>query len=342
MEAAFFDLDKTVISRASSLVAARPMYRAGLVSRSALLRSGLAQLVYLVAGADERQLDRVKDRMLALTRGWEREHVERVVREEILDAVDPFVYAEAVALMQLHRAIGRKVFIVSSAPEEIVRPLADRLGAADVVATRAEVVEGRYTGNVAFYCFGEAKADAIREIARREDIRLLDSYAYSDSLLDLPMLEAVGQPVVVNPGRELRKLAERRGWEVRSFRRAVRVRQRMPHVPAASRNAAAVAASTLAGIAVVWVFLRPRLARLLKSLSRPPRPGLHAARLARSSSFGARPVSCRRPRLPLRRCWHDDRGQPFEHERGNGGRPHVRDPAPEEQTADDVGRVVDA
>src|SRR6266498_1045901 len=120
MEAAFFDLDKTVISKSSSLALTRPMYRAGLVSRSALLKGAYAQLVYLLLGADEKKMDRVKEGMLALTRGWDREQVEEIIREAMSQLIDPYIYLEALDLMELHRALGRTVFIVSSSAEEVV------------------------------------------------------------------------------------------------------------------------------------------------------------------------------------------------------------------------------
>src|SRR5919204_5521000 len=135
MEAAFFDLDKTVISKSSSLALTRPMYRAGLVSRSSLLKGAYAQLIYLLVGADEKKMDRLKEGMLALTKGWEKDQVEEVVREALTELIDPYIYLEALDLMELHRARGRRVFIVSSSPEEIVRPLAERLGEVEVIAT---------------------------------------------------------------------------------------------------------------------------------------------------------------------------------------------------------------
>src|SRR5207247_6257370 len=118
MEAAFFDLDKTIISKSSSLALSRPMYRAGMVSRGQLLRGAYAQMVYLLVGADEKKMDRLKEGMLALTKGWDREQVEQLVREVILDVIDPYVYQEALDLIELHRAEGRSIYVVSSSPEE--------------------------------------------------------------------------------------------------------------------------------------------------------------------------------------------------------------------------------
>src|SRR5436190_7617115 len=161
VEAAFFDLDKTIISKSSSLALTRPMYRAGLVSRSALLKGAYAQLVYLLLGADEKKMDRLKEGMLALTRGWEKEQVEQIVREALTELVDPYIYLEALDLMDLHRALGRKVFIVSSSAEKVVRALTEHLGDVEVIATRAKIEDGKYAGELEFYCYGENKAVAI-------------------------------------------------------------------------------------------------------------------------------------------------------------------------------------
>jgi HAD superfamily hydrolase (TIGR01490 family) len=269
VEAAFFDLDKTVISRSTSLALSRPMYRAGLVSRSALLKGAYAQLVYLLVGADDKKMGKLKDSVLALTRGWKREQVEQVIRDALTDLIDPYIYLEALDLMALHRALGRRVFIVSSSPEEIVRPLAERLGDVEVVATKAKLVDGLYTGEMDFYCYGERKAEAIRAVADRLQIDLAGSYAYSDSATDIPMLEAVGHPVPVNPDRELRRQAERRGWKVRYFRRPVSLRQHL-HVSAPSVGVTAIVTSAAVAGIVAWLYLR----RFLPS-RRTTRSGRH-------------------------------------------------------------------
>ncbi len=260
VEAAFFDLDKTVISKSSSLALTRPFYRAGLVTRSQLLRGAYAQLVYLMVGADEKRMDRAKDGMLALTKGWNKAEVEDVVREALEDVVDPYIYQEALDLIALHRALGRRVFIVSSSPEEVARPLAERMGVADVIATRAEIVDGLYTGRLEFYCYREHKAEAIRRIAGELGIDLEASYAYSDSITDRPMLESVGNPVAVNPDRELRRLAQQSGWTIRDFRRPVRLRQRLPELRRPSPVAIALGAALVAGL-LAWIYLRGRMAR---------------------------------------------------------------------------------
>jgi HAD superfamily hydrolase (TIGR01490 family) len=263
-EAAFFDLDKTIVSRSSSLALSRPLYRAGMVSRGQLLRGAYAQLVYLLVGADEQKMERLKEGMLQLTKGWDRAQVEHLVQEVLFDVIDPFVYEEALDLIALHREQGRRIYVVSSSPEEIVRPLARHFGASGVIATRAQVGEdGRYTGELDFYAYGERKADAIRELATRVGLDLDASFAYSDSATDIPMLEAVGHPVAVNPDKELRHEAEERGWEIRDFRSPVRLRTRIASaVPSTRPSVVAAALGVVAIVGVlVWVSLRSREGR---------------------------------------------------------------------------------
>jgi HAD superfamily hydrolase (TIGR01490 family) len=262
MEAAFFDLDKTIISRSSSLALSRPMYRAGMVTRGQLVRGAYAQLVYALVGADERKMERLKEGMLQLTKGWDRGEVERLVRDVLIDVIDPFVYQEALDLMALHRSEGRRIYIVSSSPEEVVRPLASHFGVAGVLATRARIVDGRYTGELEFYCYGPAKAEAIRSLAERIGLDLDGSYAYTDSITDLPMLEAVGHPVAVNADRDLRRESELRGWDVRDFRRPVRLRTRIAKTAAQPKTqvAAGVVAAVGAAAVLGWVVVRSRIA----------------------------------------------------------------------------------
>ena len=256
--AAFFDLDKTVIARASMVAFGGPFRRHGLLSRRLLLRALWGQLVYLQLGADEQKLARMRDSVLALTKGWEQARISAIVRETLEEVVEPITFAEALALIDEHRAAGRKVFIVSASPEEIVTPLSRHLGADEAIASRAKLDgEGRYTGEMEFYAYGPAKAEAMQRVAADEGIDLDASYAYSDSATDLPMLEVVGHPVAVNPDRELARVARERAWEVRQFVQPVRLRDRVPVPPAAP---AAVGGGVLAATAAgaLWWWLRQR------------------------------------------------------------------------------------
>ena len=251
-EAAFFDLDKTVIAKASVVAFGGPFYREGLISRRLILRGLYGQLLYLYLGADEAKIARMRASMLDLTKGWDQHRVKQIVEEALEQIVEPIIYAEALDLMAQHRAEGRLVVIVSASPEEIVLPLAGYLGVDRAIASRARVDdEGRYTGEMDFDAFGPAKVGAMTRMAAELDLDLASSYAYSDSATDLPMLEAVGHAIAVNPDRELLRVAQERGWEVRNFVRPVRLRDRVAeHRPSLAAASAAVVAASVGG--VVW------------------------------------------------------------------------------------------
>ena len=215
--AAFFDLDKTLISRSSTLAFSRPFYRHGLISRTAMIRGAFAQAVFRRAGADHERMERIRSQASQLCRGWQAERVREIVSRHLDDTIVPHLYAEARALVSGHHEAGRDVIVVSASGHEVVDPIAALLAADTVIATQMVIADGRYTGDVAFYAYGEAKAAKMRELAVQRGYRLADCYAYSDSITDLPMLEAVGHPTAVNPDRALRQVAAARNWPILSF-----------------------------------------------------------------------------------------------------------------------------
>src|SRR3954470_24317017 len=253
MEAAFFDLDKTVIAKASMVAFGRPLYNAGMISRWLVARAIWSQFVFQRVGADEEQMRKFRESALRITRGWDQARISAIVRDTLTEVIDPIVYDEALELIREHQAAGRRVYLISASPEEIVTPLALYLGVDEAIASRAKLDEhGRYTGEVEFYSYGPYKAEAMREADAAHDIDLAASYAYSDSATDLPMLEAVGHPVAVNPDRELARAARTRGWEIRQFTRPVRWRDRVP-VPPPGPTAAVGGVLAAAGVAAgVW------------------------------------------------------------------------------------------
>ncbi|MGH9070275.1 MAG: HAD family hydrolase [Acidimicrobiales bacterium] len=228
MEAAFFDLDKTVIAKASMLAFGKPFYREGMISKATALRALYGQLIYLHLGADEQRLARIRESVLTLCRGWDQASVARIVAETLEEVVEPIIFAEAAELIVAHHEAGREVYIVSAAPEEVVLPLCRYLGADAAIASIPRIDDaGRYTGEMEFYAYGPYKAEAITSLAAERGIDLEGSYAYSDSYTDVPMLEVVGHAVAVNPDRVLLKLARDRGWDVRQFVRPVRLHPRL-------------------------------------------------------------------------------------------------------------------
>jgi HAD superfamily hydrolase (TIGR01490 family) len=255
--AAFFDLDKTIIAKSSTLAFSKPFFDQGLLSRRAVLKSSYAQFIFLLSGADHDQMDRMRVHLTNMCSGWDVEQVKGIVTEALHDIVTPLVFAEAADLIAAHKLCGRDVVVVSASGEEIVAPIARALGATHAMATRMVVEDGKYTGEVAFYCYGEGKVQAIRELAAREGYLLDHCYAYSDSITDLPMLDAVGHPTVVNPDRALRKEATERGWAIVTFTRPISLRDRIPAPSgAAIATTAAVGVSALAAGAITYSLLR--------------------------------------------------------------------------------------
>ncbi len=259
--AAFFDLDKTVIAKSSTLAFSRPFQAGGLISRRAVLRSAYAQFVYLVGGADHDQMEKMRAFLSDLCAGWDVATVREIVADTLHHIVDPLVYDEAVSLIEEHHLAGRDVIIVSASGAEVVEPIGQLLGADGVIATRMEIRDGKYTGGIDYYAYAENKARAIEELAAEHRYDLSISYAYSDSITDLPMLEAVGHPFAVNPDRELRRLALERGWPVLVFDKPVALRRRM-RLPRNTPTVAALGLATAAAVGgAVYVAARRRGAR---------------------------------------------------------------------------------
>ncbi|UQX88151.1 HAD-IB family hydrolase [Jatrophihabitans telluris] len=249
--AAFFDLDKTIIAKSSTLAFGRPFYQGGLINRRTVLRSAYAQFVFALAGADEDQMDRMRDYLTAMCAGWDVQQIRDIVNETLHDIIDPLVYDEAVELITEHKAAGRDVVIISSSGDEVVRPIGEMVGADHVIATRMVVEDGRYTGEIEYYAYGPNKAQGLRELAAERGYDLQDSYAYSDSITDAPMLAEVGHPFAVNPDKALRRLATERGWPVLSFTNAVPLRERLSGLKPPRASTTAIVGAAVAGAAAL-------------------------------------------------------------------------------------------
>jgi HAD superfamily hydrolase (TIGR01490 family) len=260
-QAAFFDLDKTIIATSSTLAFSKPFQAGGLISRRAVLRSAYAQFVYHVGGADHDQMEKMRQFLSALCAGWDVQTVRDIVAETLHHVVDPLVYDEAVSLIEEHQLAGRDVIIVSASGAEVVEPIGELLGADGVVATQMRIVEGRYTGEIDYYAYGANKAAALLRLAEEHAYDLSGSYAYSDSVTDLHMLEVVGHPYAVNPDRDLRREALARGWPVLVFTRpvALRSRMRLPHGRPSTTVALGALAAAVGGAA--YVVARRRIVR---------------------------------------------------------------------------------
>ncbi|HET8993713.1 MULTISPECIES: HAD-IB family hydrolase [unclassified Rhodococcus (in: high G+C Gram-positive bacteria)] len=252
--AAFFDLDKTVIAKSSVLAFTRPFFEHGLLNRRAVLASSYAQLLFVLSTVDQERVDRMREHIAQMCKGWDVEQIRSIVNETLDEIVTPLVYAEAKDLIADHRARGHDVVIVSASGEEVVTPIAQALGASYSAASRMRIVDGRYAGELEFYCFGEAKSTAMRELAAEHGYDLTRSYAYSDSATDVPMLQAVGKPRAVNPDRALRRCANENQWLILTFTRPVPLSRRVrPSAKGLIRLAAAGASAALITGAAVYL-----------------------------------------------------------------------------------------
>jgi HAD superfamily hydrolase (TIGR01490 family) len=220
--AAFFDLDRTVIARSSALALAGAFRRRGLIGRRQLAKAAAWQLLFAVRGASPERVRKAAENGLVLLRGLSPEEMRDLVAGELDRSLRPLVYREPLELVEEHRRRGEPSYLVSATLQEIVEALAADLGFDGAIGSLCEVEDGVFTGRTTRACHAEGKAAAVRELVEEEGFDLAASTAYSDSHSDLPLLEAVGHPVVVNPDRGLRREAERRSWPIKAFRERLR------------------------------------------------------------------------------------------------------------------------
>lgn len=215
--AAFFDLDRTLISGSSAFTLAIEARRSGLLPTAQFTKDAASAAMFKLFGASDNTSDEVRKRILGAVKGMERGDLV-ALNAEVLPKLMERVRPEAKRLVDRHRKAGRDSFIVSAAPQEIVEPLAASLGMTGGIGTRSAVSDGVYTGELAGpFCYGPGKVEAMNELAEWNGYDLAQSYAYSDSVSDLPMLEAVGHPVAVNPDASLERRARADGWPVVIF-----------------------------------------------------------------------------------------------------------------------------
>lgn len=216
--AAFFDLDKTIIATSSAYAFGKEFLNNGLITHQDAFDLYLSKVSYMLVGHSSDQMDASRDHLTQLVKGWDVAEVTRITADTMHHVVAPAIYSEARELIQEHQAAGHDVIIISASADILVEPIAAELGVDTVVATELEVVDGKLTGTILRYLKGDAKAEAVANVAREHGYDLERSYAYSDSATDIPMLAAVGNPVAVNPDRALRKHAMSQGWDTREFK----------------------------------------------------------------------------------------------------------------------------
>lgn len=217
--AAFFDLDRTLISGASAFPLGVEAWRQGLASNLDLAGWAVTAITFKLLGDKGDASDDLKADFLSRIAGASVQGLE-VVGSAVLPKLVSRVRPESRKLIKMHHEASRDTWIVSASPQEIVEPLARSLGMTGAIGSRGRVVAGHYTGELdGPFVYGAGKVEAIEKLAADRGYDLERSYAYSDSVSDLPMLECVGHPVAVNPDSELEEVAHERGWPVVIFAR---------------------------------------------------------------------------------------------------------------------------
>ncbi len=239
--AAFFDLDRTLISGSSAFDFGIAAWRNKMIPTGDLLKDAANALAFRLAGASDEKSTAVRDRILAAVEGGRQDEL-LALNEEIIPRLLEKVRPESKGLVEMHHEAGRDCWIVSASPAELVEPLARALGMEGGIGTRSQVADGVYTGQLdGPFVYGEGKAEALQKLAAERGYDLRLCYSYSDSASDLPMLEMVGHPVAVNPDGPLQSVAHQRGWPVVVFSRR---RKAVVKTTTAGIGAAALAAGT--------------------------------------------------------------------------------------------------
>jgi HAD superfamily hydrolase (TIGR01490 family) len=259
--AAFFDLDRTLMAGSSAYHFGRAMYKAGHLTRSQIARDAVEQVRFRLRGASDAAVNQLLARVQEGIKGHRVADLTRMT-PDMLAGILPRVYPQMLDVVRSHQDVGRPCYIATAASQPAAEKLSQALVMEGAIGTRWETDDGVYTGRLdGPFAYGEGKASALREFAAEHGIDLAQSWAYTDAASDLPMLEAVGHPVAVNPDAGLAEIARERGWEVLRFEK---LGQRL-------RVFGAVLAAAAVGGSGSWLAARRRARAQRGRLRRPGR-----------------------------------------------------------------------
>ncbi len=220
VEAAFFDVDNTLVRGSSTFLFGKAAFKKRFFSRKDLWNFAWHQARFIARGETAKTLNQIKDRALGLVANHRVEELSSLTDLVYDDYISPKLWPETVRLAKEHIAKGREVWLITAAPVEIANVIAQRLGLTGGLGTIVERKDGILTGKlVGKPLHGRAKYKAMKQLAEERNISLKRSYAYSDSYNDLPMLTHVGHPVAVNPDKVLKTHAKAAGWKILDFKK---------------------------------------------------------------------------------------------------------------------------
>lgn len=220
IEAAFFDVDNTILRGSSSFLFGKAAFKRKFFSRRDFWNFAWHQARFIARGESAKTMNEIKDRALGLIANHRVEELSSLTDLVYDDYICPKLWPESVRLAQEHIAAGREVWLITATPVEIAEVIAHRLGLTGGLGTLVERKDGILTGQlVGKPLHGKAKYKAMKHLAKERNISLKRSYAYSDSHNDLPMLTHVGHPIAVNPDKILKTHALAAGWKILDFKK---------------------------------------------------------------------------------------------------------------------------
>jgi HAD superfamily hydrolase (TIGR01490 family) len=220
IEAAFFDVDNTLVRGSTSILFGKVAFAGGALRRRDIWRFAYEQVMFVRRGEKNSTMAGFKDRALSITKGHSIKELTDLMPKVYREEIQPRLWPGTVRAVKEHLALGHEVWLITAAPQELAQLIADDLGATGALGTIVGHKDGVLTGElVGDPLHGQAKRKAARKLAKERHISLKRSFAYSDSVNDLPLLTLVGNPVVVNPDKPLKRYAEAAGWEILKFKR---------------------------------------------------------------------------------------------------------------------------
>lgn len=220
IEAAFFDVDNTLVCGSTSILFGKAAFTGGAIRRRDIWRFAYEQIMFIRRGEKNSKMADFKDRALSITKGHPVAELMGIMPEVYKKEIKPRLWPGTVRAVKEHLALGHEVWLITAAPQELAQQIADDLGATGALGTIVGQKDGVLTGElVGDPLHGQAKRKAARKLAKERNISIKRSYAYSDSVNDLPLLTLVGNPVVVNPDKPLKRYADAAGWEILRFKR---------------------------------------------------------------------------------------------------------------------------
>ena len=220
VEAAFFDVDNTLVCGSTSILFGKVAFAGGAIRRRDIWRFAYEQIMFIRRGEKNSRMADFKDRALSITKGHSITELMALMPKVYEQEIKPRLWPGTVRAVKEHLALGHEVWLITAAPQELAQQIADDLGATGALGTIVGHKDGVLTGElVGQPLHGQAKRKAARKLAKDRNISLRRSFAYSDSVNDLPLLTLVGNPVVVNPDKALKRYADAAGWDILRFRR---------------------------------------------------------------------------------------------------------------------------